>query len=476
MTTRPADRGLARNLLWLLALAGIVAATVTLWFEGDELIKPSRETAVVKVFRDSSPAVVNLSAERMEERPGFGPGSFPRPPSFEEFFARHFGEEKPDDNLSLGSGIVVDRRGYILTNEHVVINTAWIQVTLADGRTASGEVWGTDPSSDLAVIKVEVDEPLPYLEMGRSDDLMIGENAILIGNPFKLGHTCTAGIISALHRSLSVDGRVYRDLIQIDAAVNPGNSGGPLLNIRGELVGITTALKKEAEGIGFAIPIDRARSVVEDLIQYRYLPTGWVGVSVEDLRDAAEAFGIPGEDGVFVSRVNEEGPAARELLAGDILTSWNGDPIRGVEDFVGKARSMKPGEEAIFNRVRDGEDEKVEIEALVFPESLAEGWAWQHLGIQVEVREARVRTRNGRVAVRKGVYVKDIYPGTYAGANLAPGDLILKLGREDIGDLDDFRKAVVQARARKHVLLHFQRGTFMPFFITLPVNTGGEGW
>lgn len=469
-------RGLALNLLWLFALVGLVLATFYLVKRKGNLLEPSRETAVVRVFREASPAVVNISAEPLA---GGGDLSFlgrRRFPSAEEFFRQFFGEQESKSDLNLGSGIIVDPRGYILTNEHVVANTAWIQIKLADGRAIPGEVWATEPTLDLAVIKIAVEDPLPYLAMREKDDVMIGESVVVIGNPLGLGHTCTTGIVSALHRAVKIDQRVYQDLIQIDAAVNPGNSGGPLLNIRGDLIGITTALNSEAQGIGFAIPISQAREVVDDLIRYRYVPTGWLGVSVEDLAGAAEAFDLKGTKGVFISRIDEGGPAAGVMRAGDILLEWDGVKITGVEDFAERARGLRAGQKIKFRRLRDKDEKSVKIETAAFPERLAEEWAWWHLGMAVEQGRIKTRTRDGQIVEKSGVFVSQVAPSSPAGAaGLSPGDLILRLNRETIEDKSGFNQAIVRLRARKNIFVIFQRGAY-PLWVTVPFRAGGEMW
>ena len=179
---------------------------------------------------------------------------------FDEFFSDFF-ESPSRARSSLGSGVIIKSDGTILTNEHVILRAAKIKVTLLDGREFEGRLIGSDPESDLAVVQIVGEGPFPTLEMGTSEDLMIGETVIAIGNPFGLSHTVTAGVISSLHRSIRSDGRIYRDFVQTDASINPGNSGGPLLNIRGLLIGINTAIYQEAQGIGFAIPVDRVKRI-----------------------------------------------------------------------------------------------------------------------------------------------------------------------------------------------------------------------
>jgi len=230
----------------------------------------NRKTPVVIAVSKVSPAVVNISSEyQLRNRPN--PFGFDLDPFFDNFFKDFFDPYVPrqQKRYSLGSGVIIDgKRGYILTNSHVVEKTTKIKITLKDGRQFDGHLVGADPDSDLAVVKIESDNPLPSIKMGNSDDLMIGETVIAIGNPFGFSHTVTTGVISALGRSIRTSDTIYRDFIQTDASINPGNSGGPLLNINGELIGINTAIYAKAQGIGFAIPINKARRIIKDLIRF----------------------------------------------------------------------------------------------------------------------------------------------------------------------------------------------------------------
>jgi serine protease Do len=247
------------TILILVALTSAVHAAAP---ETDSL----RRSRVVEAVERAGPAVVNISTEQtVVQRPmPFGD------PFFEEFF-RDFFDARPrrSTRTSLGSGVIVRGDGTILTNEHVILRGGRIHVTLADGREFDARLVGRDPDADLAVLRIDTGKTLPYIALGTSDDLMIGETVIAIGNPFGLSHTVTTGVVSAVKRSLRTGGRTYTDFIQTDASINPGNSGGPLLNILGELVGINTAIYGPAQGIGFAIPVDRARRVLGDLVSGR---------------------------------------------------------------------------------------------------------------------------------------------------------------------------------------------------------------
>ncbi|MBW2569370.1 MAG: trypsin-like peptidase domain-containing protein, partial [Deltaproteobacteria bacterium] len=238
------------------------------------------------MFRKVSPAVVNINSE-YEVRRRVNPFSgFSRDPFFDSFFKDFFdpGFEQRYKRTSLGSGVIIDgKRGLILTNAHVLAKSATITVILNDERKFDARIIGADPDSDLAVLRISSKNPLPAVEMGDSNDLMIGETIIAIGNPFGFSNTVTTGVISAINRSIRADDAVYHDFIQLDASINPGNSGGALLNINGELIGINTAIYAKAQGIGFAIPINKAKRIVSDLIQYGKVVQIWLGLTVQDL-------------------------------------------------------------------------------------------------------------------------------------------------------------------------------------------------
>ena len=263
-----------------------------------------REDAVVKAVRETSPAVVNISTEQIVERKASSLSPFFNDPYFDKFFKDFFepGYEKKYTQKSLGSGVIFEKRGYILTNWHVVGKASQIKVILINEEIFNAKLIGSSPELDLAVLKIDTQRDLPTIKIGDSDRLMIGEKVIAIGNPFGLSHTVTTGVISAQKRSLRVGENVYLDFIQTDASINPGNSGGPLLNIDGELIGINSAIYGEgAQGIGFAIPIIKAKRVVDDLITYGEVNPAWVGITLQTLSpEMAHYLGYTGESGVFV--------------------------------------------------------------------------------------------------------------------------------------------------------------------------------
>ena len=260
---------------------------------------------------------------------------------FRDFFSPEF--ERREKRTSLGSGVIIDgKRGFVLTNTHVIEKATTISVMLNDKREFEAAIVGMDPDSDLAVLKIQSEQVLPAIQMGDSDDLMIGESVIAIGNPFGFSHTVTTGVVSAVKRSIKTASRIFHEFIQTDASINPGNSGGPLLNIDAELIGINTAIYAEAQGIGFAIPINRARRIVSDLINYGEVVQAWVGLTVQPIdANLAEYLNIKKDTGVIVTRIEPQSPAAAAgFLEGDVIHAIDGLNIRDMAAYHLKMNSV----------------------------------------------------------------------------------------------------------------------------------------
>ncbi len=290
------------------------------------------ENPFVRVAELVTPAVVNIST--VTSGKGRTPSELFRPfgnePFFRDFFDRFFeGTPRRRQQTSLGSGVIIDKSGLILTNNHVVKDADEITVKFANKQEAKGKVVGTDPKTDLAVIRVSAKEDLPVVALGNSDRLSVGEWAIAIGNPFGLDHTLTVGVISATGRS-EVGIATYENFIQTDASINPGNSGGPLLNIRGEVIGINTAIVASGQGIGFAIPVNMARKVMDDLVKKGKVTRGWLGVGIQPLTpELAKSFGVSADEGILVNQVMPKSPAeAAGLKTGDLILSVDGKPMK----------------------------------------------------------------------------------------------------------------------------------------------------
>jgi serine protease Do len=292
------------------------------------------ESTIIKVVEKVRPAVVNIDTVAQVQT-FFG--VFPQ--------------------QGAGSGVLVGPDGYVLTNNHVVEGAQQIKVTLLSGKSFPGRVVGTDRFADLAVIKVDAPEKLPAAELGHSSTLRVAQMAVAIGNPFGLGHTVTVGVISALNRSIQVPGLVIENLIQTDAAINPGNSGGALVDSRGAVIGINTAIVQQAQGIGFAIPIDTARAIMDQLIKGGRVVRPYVGVvwGGDVDRTIAAQFNLPVDHGVIVREVDPGGPAAAAgIRAEDIIVSVDGSPVNNWNDFIRDLFAKRPGDRVRIEVVRNG--------------------------------------------------------------------------------------------------------------------------
>ncbi len=452
MSRNVAVRGAA--LLVAMSLAGRVSAADN-----------PRETPVVRAVRKASPAVVNISTEIVTRGSPFGGLN----PFFEEFFRDFFGDLPGIERhtRSLGSGVIIRPDGTILTNEHVIANATRITVTRVTGEEYEARVVGADSQTDLAVLKVEAPGPLPYLEMGRSGDLMIGETVIAIGNPFGLSHTVTTGVVSALNRTIrGANDRVYTDFIQTDASINPGNSGGPLLNILGELVGINTAIYQKAEGIGFAIPIDKAKRIVENLITYGKVHRAWLGVHVQDLTpDLARYFGVG--SGVVVTRVFAGSPADDAgIRRGDVLVALDGRRIDDRETFFERLAGYTAGSRMRLRLARKGETLEVEVVAREIPDEYIAYLSEQWIGVRVEENSRRMAYRY-RLLTDRGMVVVEVRARSAAArAGIQPGDVIRQVNDRPVDSAEDYREALLAASQRETVVLVVQRGR-VAYYVSL---------
>jgi serine protease Do len=417
-----------------------------------------RETPVVLAVRKASPAVVNVSTEIVTvERSPLG-----RNPFFDSFFRDFFGDQPRErKDQSLGSGVVIRADGTILTNEHVVANASRILVTLASGEEFEAKLVGADSRTDLAVLKVTSDKPLPFAEMGTSSDLMIGEPVVAIGNPFGLSHTVTTGVVSALNRTIrGGNERVYSDFIQTDASINPGNSGGPLLNIEGQVIGINTAIFQRAEGIGFAIPVDKAKRIVQDLIAFGVVHRAWLGLQTEDLSpELAGYFQREGRGGVLVRRIFEGSPAEEAgVRRGDVVIGVGGEPVSDGAEFAGKLAGYTAGSRIVLKLLRrDGEVEATASAREVTDEEagrLCDAW----LGLTAVPASPELLARY-RLSTNRGLVVSAVRSGGPAArAGIEPGDVLRQVNDAAVDGLAPFREALLAGSQRETVVLVVQRG------------------
>ena len=454
------------TLLTLLSLLFMLAYSQPGWGLNSE-----RESPVVRAVRKVSPAVVNISSS-YEVRKRANPFSgFGMDPFFEEFFKDFFDPrfERRRESTSLGSGVIIDgKRGFILTNTHLIERSGNIKVVLEDEREFEAKIVGADPDSDLAVLQIDSPTRLPSIEMGSSDDLMIGETVIAIGNPFGFSHTVTTGVISAVNRSIRTDERVFLDFIQIDASINPGNSGGPLLNINGDLIGINTAIYAKAQGIGFAIPINKAKKIISDLIQFGEVIQTWIGITVQNLdKKLARYLKVPGKKGVMVKALEPDSPASSAgLKEGDIILAIGNKKIASVRDYWSVKKTYAAGDTLKVKIWRNGKTETVRIKSRVFPVEMAEDLALQLMGIRVEDLTPKNR-KNYRIAVRQGVVISEIDGRSdLARIGARPGDVIRQIDDAAIKNKDDFKKAIVKYRQRRSVVILLQRGD-QGYYITV---------
>ena len=428
----------------------------------------NRRTPIVTAIEHAGPAVVNIFTEEAPRQMKNPFRDFMGDRLFEKFFD-DFYQQRESGRRSLGSGVIIDPKGYILTNEHVVARAVRVKVTLIDNREFEGKVVGADIKSDLAVIKIDPDRPLPYVKMGRSDDLMIGETVVAIGNPFGLKHTVTTGIISALDRTIHASERqVFNDFIQVDASINPGNSGGPLLNINGSLIGINTAIFKEGQGIGFAIPIDNARRIVDDLLQYGTVRRGWLGVSVQNLTPkVARHFGLGHVHGVLVTNVFRKSPAKRAgLQPGDVLLSIDDHEIADKPDYFRQIASYTVDDRFQLSYLREGRRRRVDVHISPVSPDAAGEMAKQWLGVSVRdinwkhAKRYNIMARNGVVVTK----VRQSGPSREVG--ILPGDVIRQMNESKIRNMEEFNKAILEAGKLNSVLLLVQRGR-NSYYVTL---------
>ena len=395
-----------------------------------------RRTPLVAVIEKVSPAVVNISAESTvrEADPFFG----------------LFGYGTQRQAQSLGSGFVIDRNGIVVTNAHVIEGASRITVTLLDGRELEADLLGSDRDADLAVLKVKANG-LPAVPLGHSSDLMIGETVIAIGNPFGLSNTVTTGVLSAVGRTVPSERgeRLFTDFLQTDASINPGNSGGPLVNVLGDVIGINSAIISGATGIGFAIPADRARRVIDDLLRFGELQPLWTGarlVSVDP--ELARRYGLSVQRrGVLVLKVSPGSPAADAgLREKDVIVAVNGHPVGAREDVTTALYTAAAGG-AVDAEVRRGEQTlKVRLRAVHPP---------QGLGLQVLERSVGVTVE----PVRGGLAIRRVENGSEAARRgLRPGDVILGANGQKVDSAELLGREVLRGLDRGGLLLAVQRG------------------
>ena len=420
----------------------------------------------VVLAKDLKPAVVNISTSKTVRlrRPVLpGPRS-PQQDFFDDFFDRFFqGQpQTPRKERSLGSGFVISADGYILTNDHVVDGADEIKVRLSDGRNFTATVKGLDPKLDLALLKIEAGDKLPVARLGDSGALKVGEWVMAIGNPFGLEQTVTVGIVSAKGRVIGAG--PYDDFIQTDASINPGNSGGPLFNTAGEVVGINTAIVASGQGIGFATPINAAKSILTQLKETGHVSRGWLGVSVQLVtEDLAESFGLKEPKGALVAEVIADSPAEKAgIKRGDIILTFDGHEVDAINDLPRLVAATPAGKEVRLSIFRNGKT--IEVTATVGKlqeereETETAGASSDRLGLNVADVTPEVAQRYGLQA-GKGALITGVDPaGPAAASNLHPGDLILEVNGRETRSATAFRAEVEKTKPGEVLRLLIQRG------------------
>jgi len=426
----------------------------------------------VEVAKKVKPSVVAIRSERtvsVSPGEGFGEDFFKGTP-FEDFFKQHGGPPVKRKQMGEGSGVIVDQKGYILTNYHVVAEAEKITIHLFDGREMAGTVRGTDPRTDLAVVHVEATD-LPVAALGDSDKIQVGEWAIAIGSPFGLEETVTVGVISAKGRSGLGTGN-YEDFIQTDASINPGNSGGPLVNIDGEVVGINAMIIQPGQGIGFAIPINLARAIMLELIKTGKVIRPWVGIGLQDITaDLMKFFNLKEKEGALISQVYGGSPAEEAgLKVGDVVTEIDGVKIKNSQDLVREVLKKKVGQKVTFVVLREGKPVEISVTTAQMPEKIGERGpakpTREWFGLRVSNVTPDVAKQLG-LTKTEGVVIVGVQPNSSAQAvGLKPGDIISEVNHQKIVNEKDYRAAMEKVKPEQGVLFLIDRGG-STFFVTL---------
>ena len=396
-----------------------------------------------------TPTVVNVKVTKVEKA-GFGEMQIPAP--FRDFFNQPGFQQLPQDRTvqGAGSGVIISRDGYILTNNHVVEGAKELTVTLADKGEFKAKVVGRDPKTDLAIVKIDAGDNLPAANIGDSDRIKVGDWVLAIGNPFGLSHTVTAGIVSAKGREIGAG--PYDDFIQTDASINPGNSGGPLFNMKGEVIGINTAIVPNGQGIGFAIPVNTAKPLIPQLEANGEVTRGYLGVSIQSVTpDLSKALKLEVSKGALVADVVQGGPADKAgIKAGDVIVSFNGKPINDSRDLAATVAATAVGKEAAINVIRNGKEIRIAavIARLESDETrLAESRVPAHgkWGLQLQDLNPETAQQLG-IKDEQGAVVAGVQTGSPAyKASIQPGDVIVEVNRQAVKSARDLKDKIAKA-------------------------------
>jgi len=435
-----------------------------------------------RIFADVAekviPSVVSIRSEKVVQVPYFDPFDwfFGYPWENQQRQGPRYREHRQE---GIGSGVIVSEEGYIMTNNHVVEGADDLTVKLSDGREFPAIIVGTDPPSDLAVIKIKEAKDLPVAFLGQSEDLRVGEMVIAIGSPFGLSETVTLGIVSAKGRSTGGSINQYENFIQTDAAINPGNSGGALVNLDGEVVGINTAIYSRSggyQGIGFAIPIDMAKRITDDLISEGYVSRGWLGVGIQDITaDLARSLDVEPGSGVLISEVFENTPAEKAgIQPTDIVVEMNGEAVTSTTELRNKVAMIKPGTEVRLKVLRNGKEKNIKIVLDERPDEqgLAGGRSEslkEKTGLTLQNLTPPLMRQYDIKETQKGVFVMDVEPGSTADrARIRPGDIILEVDRKEVNSVSEFNKIISRTSKDTVLIRALRRGLI--FFAPLSLK------
>jgi len=432
--------------------------------------------ALSEVAGVATPSVVNISTTRVIKQTDQAPFDFFDDPFFRRFFGDQYPQHpnipKEHKEQSLGSGVIVSEDGYIVTNNHVIEKSQEIKVLLSNKRDYKAKLIGADPKTDVAVIKIEA-TGLAALPWGDSNKLRVGEIVFAIGNPFGLNQTVTMGVIGAVGRA-NVGIADYEDFIQTDAAINPGNSGGALINAKGELIGINTAIVSRTggyQGIGFAVPSSMVKQVMESLIKYKKVVRGWLGVSIQEVTsDLAEEFGVKDLKGALVSGVMKGSPAEKAgIKQGDVILKFNGKDVEDTGHLRNMVSQSAIGTKVKVKLLRQKKEIEVEVSIAELPKKLGEAAAEEDAaesqeesnalsGVTVRELTPELAKRFGAGEGDAGVVVVKVDAGSKAfEAGIRQGDVVLQVNQKDIATIEDYKKAVARLKAKERILLLIRR-------------------
>ncbi len=465
----------------LAATVAVLALVGFLGLAASAVPAAERPGSFADLVEEVSPAVVNIRTVKTVKggplsgwfgfrHPGQpGPGQDEAPPDLHEFFRRFFGgpggpgmPPREFKQRALGSGVIIDEEGYVLTNNHVIAGADEITVKLKDGQEYEAEIKGRDKKTDLALIKIKADREFPYLKLGDSDELRVGDWVLAVGNPFGLENTVTAGIVSAKGRIIGAG--PYDNFIQTDASINPGNSGGALIDMSGRLVGINTAIVAQGQGIGFAIPINLAKTVMVQLREKGRVVRGWLGVYIQPVtKELADKFGLKEDHGALVADVIEDSPAQKAgIKRGDVIVEYNGKTVKDTHDLPRMVAATPVGDKAEVGLIRGGKELTVKVViGELKEESMAAAGREQagevNLGMSVQKLTPELAKQLG-ISQAKGLVITSVKPGSPAAeAGLARGDVILEVAQKPVKSVAQFKRMAARLKPGEGLLLLIQR-------------------